>query len=152
MDLKKQKQLLTKSLRILNKKKLYSFTDLAAALKVSPNTLRAYELNQITEIAEIIEKNRHEKPKEISSKKRSKTSRRIKQKIVPDKRLRSYEEVKAKLFAMKAYKQKNYNRLTDSAKRLTDKLIGLIEWVIFEDTTDITVTKKEKGIKNETSQ
>lgn len=44
--------------------------------------------------------------------------------------VRSFSEIQAKLFCFKAYKQKNYEKLTDAAKRLIDRQISLLEWVL----------------------
>ena len=63
MDEKKQKKYLNKCLRVLkgkNSYKIRTFTDLAKAIKTSVKTFRFYNLNNIPEIKEILQKNRHE--------------------------------------------------------------------------------------------
>ena len=59
MDEKKQKKYLNKCLRVLkgkNSYKIRTFTDLAKAIKTSVKTFRFYNLNNIPEIKEILQK------------------------------------------------------------------------------------------------
>lgn len=141
MDLKRQTKYLNKCLRVLkgkNSQKIRTFSDLAKAVKISLKTFRFYELHLIPEIAEIIKKNRHEnKPEKTKKKlepnfpqKKVKNESKLLQKNEEDKRIRSYEEIKAKLFIYKAYKTKKYAVLTKSAQNLIDRQIGLLEWVL----------------------
>ena len=44
--------------------------------------------------------------------------------------LRSYEEIKAKLFIYKAWKQKKYETLKPEQKIIIDRQIALLEWVM----------------------
>ena len=118
MDEKKQKRLISRSLKLLNGKnrqKIRSFLDLAKVLKISKNTLQNYGLNKHPEIVELIKQNRHVKVKQKKTKKQCKkvlkNSPQNKTKILnKNDLLRPYEEVKAKLFGYKAWKQKNYNK------------------------------------------
>jgi len=150
---KRQKQLLKKSLRILNSKKgnkICTFIDLIKALKTSAKTFRLYALNTNPEIKDLLAKHRHENPSKnnrkkavkkrvkiqpkneenIPAKKEEKLAQKIEPKPIHDNRLRSYEEIKAKLFGYKAFKQKKYNNLTQSAKLLIDRQIQILEWVM----------------------
>lgn len=47
--------------------------------------------------------------------------------------MRSFSEIQAKLFIYKAFKQKNYNKLTPSAKLLIDRQIQILDWVLSID-------------------
>ena len=150
MDLKRQKKYLNKCMRILkgkNSQKIRTFSDLAKAVKISLKTFRFYELHLIPEIIEIIKKNRHEnKPEKIKKKSEPKLPRKNEE----DKRIRSYEEIKAKLFIYKAYKTKKYAVLTKSGQTLIDRQIGLLEWVLL-------LNKKEdiggnNGVPNNTGE
>ena len=143
MDLKKKKKYLNKCLRILkgkNSYKITSFTDLAKAIKISLKTFRFYELNESVEIKEMLKNNRHENSLQKSVKKGKKVPQKNVKKIakvplknVEEKRVRSYEELNAKLFGYKAYKTKNYSKLKESAKRLLDRQIWILEWVLLQD-------------------
>lgn len=48
-------------------------------------------------------------------------------------RIRSFSEIEARLFGYKAYKKKNYEKLTESGKNLIDRQIGLLEWVLLQN-------------------
>ncbi len=155
MDLKKQKKYLNKCLRVLKGKKSYkirTFTDLAKAIKITVKTFRIYELNNNPEIKEILQKNRQENKPEKSKKKTKPKlpqkkvkiedklpqkneieEKKVLPKIVNDMRMRSFAEVNAKLFAYQSFKKKNYSRMTESAKRLIDRQIGILEWILFKD-------------------
>ena len=144
MDLKKQKKYLNKCMRVLkgkNSYKIRTFTDLAKAIKITVKTFRIYELNNNPEIKEILQKNRQENKPEKSEKKtkpklpqkKVKIEDKLPRKNEDNKRVRSYEEIKAKLFGYKAFKTKNYARLTKSAQILIDRQIWILEWVLLQD-------------------
>ncbi|MBE7708945.1 MAG: hypothetical protein E7Z93_00685 [Cyanobacteria bacterium SIG32] len=141
VDPKRQKKYLNKCLRVLKGKKSYkikTFIDLAKAIKISIKTFRFYNLNNVPEIKEILQSNRHEKSVKNAKQKKEpnlpqknvKPEENLPQKNVEEKRIRSYEEIKAKLFGYKAFKTKNYNKLTKSAQILIDRQIGILEWVL----------------------
>lgn len=138
MDEKKQKKIIKKCLKKLSSKngvKICSFLDLANSLKISLTTLRRYELNKTPEIIEIIRNNRHEKvnkkrPKKSAGVVQEKITKTDTQKETKNNLLRSYEEIRAKLFGYKAWKRKNYSKATPSAKILIDRQISLLEWVM----------------------
>lgn len=143
MDPKKQKKYINKCLRVLKGKNAYkikSFTTLAKAIKISIKTFRFYELNKLPEIIETLKKNRHENSPQKSVINREKVpqknvenEKKFPIKNVQEKPIRSYEEINAKLFGYQAFKKKNYARLTLAAKRLLDRQIGLLEWVLKKD-------------------
>ena len=154
MDEKKQKRLISRSLKLLNGKnrqKIRSFLDLAKVLKISKNTLQNYGLNKHPEIVELIKQNRHVKVKQKKTKKQCKkvlkNSPQNKTKIlIKNDLLRPYEEVKAKLFGYKAWKQKNYNKISPVAKTVIDRQIALLEWVMNENKEN--KEGDENGIQN----
>ena len=144
MDEKKQKKYLNKCLRVLkgkNSYKIRTFTDLAKAIKTSVKTFRFYNLNNIPEIKEILQKNRQEnKPIKVKKKikpklpqKNVEEEKKLLLKSVKDSRVRSYQEIRAKLFGYQAFKKKNYSKLSKSAKNLIDRQIWILEWVLFMD-------------------
>ena len=140
--------------------KICTFFELAKALKISQKTFRFYELNTMPEIKALLEKHRHEKNKKVSEKNTSKicpkkgkkvskkTERKQGEKVQKNeeeiigkssevfteekvsKNLRSYEEIKAKLFIYKAWKQKKYETLKPEQKIIIDRQIALLEWVL----------------------
>lgn len=158
-DYEKRKQkLLTKSLKILNGKrglKIRTFIELSKALKITTKTLRFYSITNIPEIKELLEKHRHEKnsknnrkiaaknrvkirPKNeenIPAQKEEKLVQKIEPKPIHDNRLRTYEEIKAKLFGYKAWKQKNYEKISPAAKTVIDRQIAILEWVMNKNFT-----------------
>jgi len=141
MDDKKQKRLINRSLKLLNgknKQKIRSFLDLARALKISKNTLQNYGLNKQPEIVDLIKQNRLEKAERKKSKKQSKKVLKNKPQnevkiLNKNDLLRPYEEIKAKLFGYKAWKQKNYEKISPTAKTVIDRQIAILEWVMNED-------------------
>ena len=154
MDEKKQKKYLNKCLRVLkgkNSYKIRTFTDLAKAIKTSVKTFRFYNLNNIPEIKEILQKNRHEnKPVKVKKKikpklpqKNVEEEKKVLLKSVKDSRVRSYQEIRAKLFGYQAFKKKNYAKLSESAKRLLDRQIWILKWVLLQEDK-----KEETGGNN----
>ena len=106
MNQKIQKKYIQKALRILSKEnssKITTFKELAKAMKTTDKTIYTYSLNKCEKIIEILHKNSAEKKTEKIVKKlpRKNVKKRTKLPIKndEDKRLRSYEEIKAKLFA-----------------------------------------------------
>ena len=138
VDPKRQKKYLNKCLRVLKGKKSYkikTFIDLAKAIKISIKTFRFYNLNNVPEIKEILQSNRHEKSVKNAKQKKEpnlpkknvKPEENLPQKNVEEKRIRSYEEIKAKLFGYKAFKTKNYNHTDYPITNKERKCLGLLQ-------------------------
>jgi len=123
MDPKKKRKIEAKSLRQIASKKICTILDLAEALKISKTTLYSYGLNKNEKILALIASN-----KGITDKKEC--TKKIPKKLNENNPIRAYSEIKAKLDLFKIYRSKNYNKLSESAKRLLDRQIWLLEWVL----------------------
>lgn len=129
MDPKKKRKLEAKSLRQIVSKKICTISDLAKALNTSKTTLYKCELHKNKKILALFAEN-----KGVSDKPKF-TEKNIK-KVNEKNPIRAYTEIKAKLDLFKIYKSKNYKKLTESAKRLLDRQIWLLEWVLKINTEE----------------
>ena len=109
-----------KSLRLIQTKPITSFSKLYKALKISKTKFYNLGLHKSEKIKGAISGNTEPKP-EI---KKTVSETKI------ENPMRSFSEIQAKLFIYKVFKTKNYSRLTESAKLLIDRQIGILEWVL----------------------
>ncbi len=109
-----------KSLKLIQAKSITSFSKLYKALKISKTKFYNLGLNKSEKIIAAISDG---EPKEAETKKTILEAPKTVQ-------MRSFSEIQAKLFIYKAFKTKNYDRLTESAKLLIDRQIGILEWVL----------------------
>lgn len=129
MDPKKKRKIEAKSLRQIAAKKICTISDLAKALNTSKTTLYKCELHKNKKILALFAEN-----KGISDK--PKFTKKNTEKVNEKSLVRAYTEIKAKLDLFKIYKAKNFNKLTESAKRLLERQIWLLEWVLKINTEE----------------
>ena len=123
MKSKQKERYEKRCLKLILTKQFVRFDELAKSLKISKSTFYNYGLHKnekilaaITEVKSTLD---GEGWTQNESKKTSKENC-----------LRSYTEIKAKLDLFKVFMATKNNKLTESEKRILDRQILLLEWVL----------------------
>lgn len=142
MKLDEKQRLENRCVKLIISKKMILFSKLIKALKISKTKFYKFELNKsekiLNAIAEIKRisapenKTEFKTPEEVPKIVREKVLKNTSE----ENPTRSFSEIEAKLFVFKSYKAKKYNNLTESAKKLLDRQIWLLEWVLKINTEE----------------
>lgn len=134
-----------KSLILIKKLKIKHFSGLIKQLKISKSNFYKIGLHKSEKIMSAFLncesdcttlKKHQKKTKKPSTKKTKKSPQKPSTNKTILSPVRDFAEIQAKLFIFRAYKQKNYEKLNDCAKKIIDRQIFLLEWVLKKDEGD----------------